>query len=92
LIVLIGGKTGRDGIHGATFASDQLTDESGAKSYTSVQIGNPIVEKKVIDILLQARDRVYIITLPIAAPAAYPPRSGKWAKRPGRGWTWIKSH
>jgi len=50
-------KTGRDGIHGATFASDQLTDESGAKSYTSVQIGNPIVEKKVIDILLQARDR-----------------------------------
>jgi phosphoribosylformylglycinamidine synthase len=57
LIVLIGGKTGRDGIHGATFASDQLTDESGAKSYTSVQIGNPIVEKKVIDILLQARDR-----------------------------------
>jgi phosphoribosylformylglycinamidine synthase len=57
LIVLIGGKTGRDGIHGATFASDQLTDESGAVSYTSVQIGNPIVEKKVIDILLQARDR-----------------------------------
>jgi len=57
LIVLIGGKTGRDGIHGATFASEQLTDESGAVSYTSVQIGNPIVEKKVIDILLQARDR-----------------------------------
>jgi phosphoribosylformylglycinamidine synthase len=57
LIVLVGGKTGRDGIHGATFASDQLTDESGAKSYTSVQIGNPIVEKKVIDILLQARDK-----------------------------------
>ena len=57
LIVLIGGKTGRDGIHGATFASEQLTDESGAVSYTSVQIGNPIVEKKMIDILLQARDR-----------------------------------
>jgi phosphoribosylformylglycinamidine synthase len=57
LIVLIGGKTGRDGIHGATFASEQLTDASGAVSYTSVQIGNPIVEKKVIDILLQARDR-----------------------------------
>ena len=57
LIVLIGGKTGRDGIHGATFASEQLTDESGTVSFTSVQIGNPIVEKKVIDILLQARDR-----------------------------------
>jgi len=46
LIVLVGGKTGRDGIHGATFASDQLTDESGAKSYTSVQIGNPIGGKE----------------------------------------------
>jgi len=40
-----------------TFASEQLTEESSAVSYTSVQIGNPIVEKKVIDILLQARDR-----------------------------------
>jgi phosphoribosylformylglycinamidine synthase subunit PurSL len=57
LVVLLGGKTGRDGIHGVTFASEQLTDESSSVSYTSVQIGNPIVEKKVIDILLQARDR-----------------------------------
>ncbi len=57
LIILIGGKTGRDGIHGVTFASEQLTDESGEASYSSVQIGNPIVEKKLIDVLLQARDR-----------------------------------
>jgi phosphoribosylformylglycinamidine synthase len=57
LIVVVGGKTGRDGIHGATFASEQLTDESSTVSYTSVQIGNPIVEKKMLDVLLQARDR-----------------------------------
>ncbi|MBE9512481.1 MAG: phosphoribosylformylglycinamidine synthase subunit PurL [Chloroflexi bacterium] len=57
LVVLVGGKTGRDGIHGVTFASEQLTEESSASSYSSVQIGNPIVEKKLIDILLQARDR-----------------------------------
>lgn len=57
LVVVIGGRTGRDGIHGVTFASEQLTDESGELSYTAVQIGNPIVEKKMIDILLQARDR-----------------------------------
>ncbi len=56
-VVLIGGKTGRDGIHGVTFASEQLTEESSAVSYTSVQIGNPIVEKKVLDILMQARER-----------------------------------
>jgi len=57
LVVVIGGRTGRDGIHGVTFASEQLTEESGELSYTAVQIGNPIVEKKMIDILLQARDR-----------------------------------
>ena len=57
LVVLLGGRTGRDGIHGVTFASEQLTEESSAVSYSSVQIGNPIVEKKLIDVLLQARDR-----------------------------------
>jgi len=57
LIVVAGGRTGRDGIHGVTFASERLTDESGEASYSSVQIGNPIVEKKLIDVLIQARDR-----------------------------------
>ncbi|MFC2071949.1 phosphoribosylformylglycinamidine synthase subunit PurL [Chloroflexota bacterium] len=57
LVVVVGGRTGRDGIHGVTFASEQLTEESSSVSYSSVQIGNPIVEKRLIDILLQARDR-----------------------------------
>ena len=57
LVVLVGGRTGRDGIHGVTFASEQLTEESATAAYSAVQIGNPIVEKKVIDVLLQARDR-----------------------------------
>jgi phosphoribosylformylglycinamidine synthase len=53
LIVLIGGRTGRDGIHGATFSSSSLKE--GIES-SVVQIGNPIVEKKVLDALLIARD------------------------------------
>lgn len=57
LVVLAGGRTGRDGIHGVTFASEQLTGESTDVSFSSVQIGNPIVEKKLIDTLLKARDR-----------------------------------
>ena len=57
LVVLIGGGTGRDGIHGVTFASAELNDESSRVAYSSVQIGNPIVEKKLIDVLLEARDR-----------------------------------
>jgi phosphoribosylformylglycinamidine synthase subunit PurSL len=56
LVVVVGGKTGRDGIHGVTFASEQLTDASGEHSFTSVQIGNAIVEKKMLDVLLKARD------------------------------------
>ncbi len=55
-ILLVGGKTGRDGIHGVTFASVELTTESEKISSGAVQIGNPIEEKKVLDGLLRARD------------------------------------
>lgn len=57
LVVLVGGKTGRDGIHGVTFASGELTAESETVSASSVQIGDPIMEKKLIDVLMEARDR-----------------------------------
>ena len=49
IVVLIGGRTGRDGIHGVTFASEQLTEESSDTAFSAVQIGNPIVEKKMIE-------------------------------------------
>ncbi len=52
LIVAVGGRTGRDGIHGATFSSAPL--EKGITS-SVVQIGHAIVEKKVMDVQLQAR-------------------------------------
>ncbi|MFH1581730.1 MAG: phosphoribosylformylglycinamidine synthase subunit PurL [Pseudomonadota bacterium] len=55
-IVAFGGRTGRDGIHGATFSSIELTHESEEISNGAVQIGNPITEKKVLDTLLRARD------------------------------------
>ncbi len=57
LIVALGGRTGRDGIHGATFSSAELTSESESLSGGAVQIGNAITEKMVLDVLLQARDR-----------------------------------
>jgi phosphoribosylformylglycinamidine synthase II len=57
LVVVVGGRTGRDGIHGVTFASALLTGESEEVSASSVQIGNAITEKKMIDVLLVARDR-----------------------------------
>lgn len=55
-IVLVGGRTGRDGIHGATFSSSELTDTHADEFSHAVQIGNPIEEKKVLDGILAARD------------------------------------
>jgi len=54
LVVVVGGRTGRDGIHGATFSSGQMTHEYETIFSHAVQIGNPITEKKVLDVLLQA--------------------------------------
>lgn len=55
-IVAMGGRTGRDGIHGATFSSVELTEASESISGGAVQIGNAITEKMVLDVLMQARD------------------------------------
>jgi phosphoribosylformylglycinamidine synthase len=56
-IVVAGGRTGRDGIHGATFSSAELHEESETLSSSAVQIGDAITEKRVQDALLLARDR-----------------------------------
>ncbi len=57
LIVVAGGRTGRDGIHGATFSSVELNDRSEQTSGGAVQIGNAITQKALLDTLLQARDK-----------------------------------
>ena len=53
LIVMVGGKVGKDGIHGATFSSEELHKDSPIQA---VQIGDPITQKKMSDMLLEARD------------------------------------
>ncbi|MBI1370237.1 MAG: phosphoribosylformylglycinamidine synthase subunit PurL [Planctomycetes bacterium] len=55
-IIVLGGRTGRDGIHGATFSSAELTDTHADEFSHAVQIGNAITEKKTLDVILQARD------------------------------------
>ncbi len=54
LAVMVGGRIGKDGIHGATFSSEELHEGSPA---TAVQIGDPITQKKMFDFLLIARDQ-----------------------------------
>jgi phosphoribosylformylglycinamidine synthase len=53
LIVMTGGRIGKDGIHGATFSSTELDEKSPV---SAVQIGDPITQKKMTDFLLEARD------------------------------------
>ncbi|MCL4833074.1 MAG: phosphoribosylformylglycinamidine synthase subunit PurL [Caldilineaceae bacterium] len=59
-IVVLGGRTGRDGLHGATFSSAELTHETSEKLGSAVQIGDPITEKGLIELIEAARDeRLY---------------------------------
>jgi phosphoribosylformylglycinamidine synthase len=57
LILLAGGKTGRDGIHGVTFASAELTDKSEEISRPAVQIADPIEEEKLKRAFIEVRNR-----------------------------------
>ncbi|UCG39649.1 MAG: phosphoribosylformylglycinamidine synthase subunit PurS, partial [bacterium] len=52
-VVMVGGRIGKDGIHGATFSSEELHEGSPV---TAVQIGDPITQKRMTDFLLRARD------------------------------------
>ncbi len=53
LIVMTGGRIGKDGIHGATFSSEELHEGSPA---TAVQIGDPITQRRMYDFIMRARD------------------------------------
>ncbi|MBM3150886.1 MAG: phosphoribosylformylglycinamidine synthase subunit PurL [Chloroflexi bacterium] len=55
-VVVLGGRTGRDGLRGATFSSMPMDAQTGEVSGASVQIGDPVTEKGLIDVILRARD------------------------------------
>jgi phosphoribosylformylglycinamidine synthase len=54
LAVMAGGRVGKDGIHGATFSSEALSESSPT---SAVQIGDPITQKRMVDMILEARDQ-----------------------------------
>jgi len=56
-LYIVGGRAGRDGIHGATFSSEQL---SAASPATAVQIGDPYTQRKMFEALLELRDKGYV--------------------------------
>ena len=59
-VLLVGSRTGRDGIHGATFASVELTEESENRK-SNVQMGDPFCEKLLIEATLEALKTGYVV-------------------------------
>jgi phosphoribosylformylglycinamidine synthase len=83
LIVTVGGRTGRDGIHGATFSSAELSADSEKVSGGAVQIGNAIAEKKMLDVLLQARDRGLYDAITDCGAGGFSSAVGEMAEKTG---------
>ncbi|MBM4240266.1 MAG: phosphoribosylformylglycinamidine synthase subunit PurL [Euryarchaeota archaeon] len=63
VFVLMGGRTGRDGIHGVTFASEELTTGSEIEDRPAVQIGDPFTKKMVLEATLEVLDKIEVVGL-----------------------------
>ncbi|MEW6638851.1 MAG: phosphoribosylformylglycinamidine synthase subunit PurL, partial [Actinomycetota bacterium] len=84
LVVLLGSKTGRDGIHGATFASDELTEESESKR-SNVQVGDPFAEKMLIECCLRLLDEGLLLSLQDLGAAGITSSASEMAAKGGVG-------
>ncbi len=78
--VMAGGRIGKDGIHGATFSSEELHEGSPA---TAVQIGDPITQKKMADFLLEARDLGMYSCITDCGAGGLSSSIGEMAEKPG---------
>lgn len=86
LAVMVGGRIGKDGIHGATFSSQQL--ESGTPQ-SVVQIGDPITQKKMLDFVLEARDRMLYEAITDNGAGGLSSSIGELAKLSGGCEIWL---
>src|SRR5829696_8860461 len=84
LVVLLGSKTGRDGIHGATFASDELTEESESKR-SNVQVGDPFCEKMLIECCLKLLAEDLLVSLQDLGAAGITSSASEMAAKGGVG-------
>jgi phosphoribosylformylglycinamidine synthase subunit PurL len=84
LVVLLGSKTGRDGIHGATFASDELTEESESRR-SNVQVGDPFAEKMLIECCLKLLEEGLLVSLQDLGAAGITSSASEMAAKGGVG-------
>ncbi|MNK87638.1 Phosphoribosylformylglycinamidine synthase 2 [compost metagenome] len=83
-VFYVGPPTGRDGIHGATFASEELTEESEAKR-TAVQVGDPFMEKLVMESCLELIDSGIVLGIQDMGAAGLTCSSAEMASKAGNG-------
>ncbi|MCD8914456.1 phosphoribosylformylglycinamidine synthase subunit PurL [Staphylococcus sp. IVB6181] len=83
-VIYVGLKTGRDGIHGATFASEELSEESESKR-PSVQIGDPFVGKKLMEATLEAITFPELVGIQDMGAAGLTSSSSEMAAKGGSG-------
>ncbi len=83
LVVAIGGRTGRDGIHGATFSSGEMTDRTINVNSSAVQIGNAIEEKRMADAIVEARDKDLIRAITDCGAAGFSSAVGEMGENTG---------
>lgn len=83
-VYYVGPPTGRDGIHGATFASVELTEESEAKR-TAVQVGDPFMEKLVMEACLELIDTGIVLGIQDMGAAGLTCSSAEMASKAGNG-------
>src|SRR5437016_8898414 len=83
-IIAVGARTGRDGIHGASFASEDLSEESEAKR-PRVQVGDPFTEKLLLEASLELIASGHIVAIQDMGAAGLTSSSAEMAARGGVG-------
>lgn len=83
LVVSFGGKTGKDGIHGATFSSAEMTEHTSKMNSGAVQIGNAIEEKRMFDCLIEIRDLDIITAMTDCGAGGYSSALGEIGEKTG---------
>ncbi|WLR48039.1 phosphoribosylformylglycinamidine synthase subunit PurL [Halobacillus litoralis] len=90
-VMYVGAKTGRDGIHGATFASEELSEESEEKR-PSVQVGDPFMEKLLIEACLDVIQHDALVGIQDMGAAGLTSSASEMASKAGTGMTMNLDH
>ncbi|MBA2175947.1 phosphoribosylformylglycinamidine synthase subunit PurL [Halobacillus locisalis] len=90
-VMYVGAKTGRDGIHGATFASEELSEESEEKR-PSVQVGDPFMEKLLIEACLDVIHHDALVGIQDMGAAGLTSSASEMASKAGTGMTMNLDH